>query len=150
MSTENFRAIGGNSIKIWRGRLNGKISDFFKKRSEKLIKEGKETIISNPSCKFINHCTILFNFTINTNEKYQLVHQGKFSDKFKSWKKLQEENENKHAQWLLDVERWEKEDVKKRGSAPIMPEFEKYPLSENEMFETIIYMKKGWYKKDEL
>ena len=150
MSVKSYKEIGGSSIKLWRGKINGKISDFFKKRSEKLIKEGSKTIISNPSCKFINHCTIIFNFTVNTNEKFQLIHQGKFSERFKNWKKTQEDDANKIAQWEKELEEWEKKDVKTRGSSPVKPDTEKFPLSEEKMFETIVALKKQWYKKDEI
>jgi len=145
--TSDIKEIGGNSIHLWRGIINTKISKFFQKRAEKLTKKGSKTIISNPSCKFINHCTILFNFTINTNEKYQLVHQGKFTPKYKTWRKIVEENEAKIVQWESEIQSWEKLDPEKRGPSPVKPETEKYPLTTEEMFQTILHLRKQWYKK---
>ena len=79
------REIGGSSFALWRSRLNNRISECFKKRADRLHKIGSKTIISNPSCRFINHCTIIFHFTVNNTEKYQLINQGKYIDRFKNW-----------------------------------------------------------------
>jgi hypothetical protein len=146
----DIREIGGSSFHLWRGKINTKISNFFQKRADKLIKKGTKTIISKPSCKFINHCTLLINFTVNNNEKYQLVHQGKFTPKYKEWRKIVEENETKIVQWESEVQTWEDSDPEKRGSVPVKPVIKKYPLTIEEMFQTILYYQKDWYKKDNL
>ena len=148
MSNTTKREVGGNSLTLWLGRLNGRIAKFFQNRSEKLIKKGSTTIITNPTCRFINHCTMIFNFTIDGNEKYQLIHQGKFVEKYKSWRKLVEEQEVKLNEWEISMEEWENSDINSRGAAPQKPELIKYPLTIDEMFQTILSMDKSWYKKD--
>jgi hypothetical protein len=163
METTDIREIGGNSLKLWRGNINSKIAKFFQTRSEKLIKEGSKTIISNPNCKFINHCTILFNFTINNTDKYQLVHQGRFTEKYKSWRKIEKENEIKIAEWEEAMNVWESNEKKELSKVnsksnsdvnnvpttpPAKPDVENSPLNNDEMFQTIIYQRKHWYKKD--
>jgi len=142
------REIGGNSIHLWRAKINGKIANFFQKKSERLTKKGNKTLITNPTCKFINHCTILFNFTIDTNEKYQLVHQGKFTEKYKEWRKRVEEHELRLEEWETAMDMWEKDDEETRGSAPPKPEMDANPLTNDEMFQTIIAMQKAWFKKE--
>jgi hypothetical protein len=142
------REIGGNTITLWRSRINGRISEFFRKKSERLKKKGSQTIITNPTCKFINHCTMLFSFTVDTNEKYQLIHQGKFTKKYKDWRKRVEEQKLRIEEWEASMEAWEEEDPDTRGTAPVKPDTDVYPLTTEEMFLTIIPMQKSWYKKE--
>jgi len=67
--------VGGNKFKLWLGTE-------LKKVAEKLIEGGKKNIISNPSCKLINPFTLIINFSVN-NEKYQLILQGNYKEKYK-------------------------------------------------------------------
>ena len=75
--------IGGNSALLWYGRLLGRISKYYNNRSEKLIKKGKKTVISNPSSKLVSGWTLITNFTIDGNKKYQLVTEGRYIEKYK-------------------------------------------------------------------
>lgn len=144
---ENIREIGGNSILLWCGKILKRISDYYQKRSDKYIKSGSKTVISNPTCKFINHCTIIFNFTVNTTEKYQLIHQGRFTEMYKEWNKQLKEYEDKMVTYEDALSKWERQDPEERDAAPIRPTMREFPLDKREMFETIIMMQKYWYKK---
>ena len=75
--------IGGNTAVLWYGKQLKKISKYYERRSDELIVKGHKTVISNPSCKLINGFTLLLNFTVDTNKKYQLVTEGRYIDKYK-------------------------------------------------------------------
>ena len=75
---ETANQIGGNKFLL---SLGHRLSRWGKR----LIDKGSVTIISNPSCKFINPFTLLVNFTVNGNKKYQLVIQGHYKDKYKEF-----------------------------------------------------------------
>ncbi len=109
--------------------INGRRSEYYLRRSDKLIKAGTKTIISNPTCKFINHCTMIFNFTIDNSDKYQLVHEGRFTNLFK----LHKEREDNHKKLL--------------ESGDIDGEFDELPLGENEMYLVILEKRDKWFKK---
>jgi len=68
--------IGGNRLLYWIGKK-------LQSRSESLIQRGKPMTISNPSCKLINPFTLIINFTVDTKDKYQLIMQGAYKDKYK-------------------------------------------------------------------
>jgi len=75
--------VGGNKLTLRFGRFLGSISDNLKRRSDKLNKKGTPKLVANPTCKFINPFTLIINFTVNTTDKYQLVHEGDFRVKYK-------------------------------------------------------------------
>ena len=52
MEEKSIREIGGNKNKLWLGNKLAEIS-------ERLIGEGKKTIISNPTYKLVNPFTIV-------------------------------------------------------------------------------------------
>ena len=78
--------IGGDSFRLWYGKVLQTISKYYIRRSEKLIAKGNKTYISNPTCKFINPFTLLINFTVNNKEKHQLITEGDYKDKYKEYK----------------------------------------------------------------
>jgi len=75
--------VGGNKLTLRFGRWIGKLSEKLKAKSERLKKKGKPKVVANPTCRFINPFTLMINFTVNTNDKYQLVHEGDFKVKYK-------------------------------------------------------------------
>lgn len=87
----NIRETRGNKFYLSYGNVLLKISNFFKKYSDKYLTKDNKIIISNPTCKFINPFTLMFNFTVNNKDKYQLVHEGEFTNKYKEWKKITED-----------------------------------------------------------
>lgn len=73
---ESSIEIGGNKILL-------KIGKFLTKIGEKYTNKGTSTIISNPNSRLINPFTLLINFTIDNKDKYQLIVQGDYKDKYK-------------------------------------------------------------------
>ena len=39
--------------------------------------------ITNPSCRLLNPFTLIINFTVDTSNKYQIVLQGDYKEKYK-------------------------------------------------------------------
>jgi len=68
--------IGGNRITLWVGKR-------MKNWGEKLIDKGNPLVISNPTAKMPNPFTLIVSFTVNNTEKYQVVLQGKYGEKYK-------------------------------------------------------------------
>lgn len=75
--------VGGNKLTLRFGRWVGKLSEKLKRKSDKLKKKGTPKLVANPTCKFINPFTLMINFTVDTTDKYQLVHEGNFKVKYK-------------------------------------------------------------------
>jgi hypothetical protein len=69
--------IGGNKFFYWLGNL-------FKKWSERLIEKGKVVIVTNPSAKIVNPYTVIIMFLVDGNNKYQIVLQGDFKERYKN------------------------------------------------------------------
>jgi hypothetical protein len=76
MIEDNILKIGGNRFKYWCGVR-------IQKWGNRLIEKGRYRIITNPSCKLVNPFTLLINFTVDTNEKYQVVIQGDYKRHYK-------------------------------------------------------------------
>jgi len=68
--------LGGNLFLHWLGTI-------LKSRGEKLINKGKPYVISNPNAKLANPFTLIINFTVNNIDKYQVVIQGRYANKYK-------------------------------------------------------------------
>jgi len=75
---ENIREFGGNSFLL-------NLGNFLIKKGEKYVNEGRKIIISNPTCRLINPFTLIINFTINNTDKYQVILQGDYKDKYKEF-----------------------------------------------------------------
>ncbi len=83
MEDMNIRKIGGSKRSIRYGNLLTRLGNWYINRGNKHIAKGQMTVISNPTCKFINPYTLMLSFTVNTNNKYQLIVQGDFKEKYK-------------------------------------------------------------------
>lgn len=68
--------IGGNKFLL-------SLGNYLTNIGKRLIDKGTKTIISNPTCKLINPFTLIINFTVDNNTKYQLVLQGDYKNKYK-------------------------------------------------------------------
>ena len=144
----NKREIGGNSLTIWYGKLLGKVATRYQKRSDKLIARGTKTLVSNPTCKFINPFTLLFNFTVDNNIKYQLVHQGDFKDQYRKWRVIVDDYKVKVDDYEKQLTEYELEEDKESVVTPVAPiPISESPLGNQEMFITILGKEKAWYKK---
>jgi hypothetical protein len=75
--------VGGNTLKVWYGNLFVKIGDFFTKKGTTIINENKPRLVTNPSGRLINPFTLIITFTVDTNQKFQIILQGDYKEKYK-------------------------------------------------------------------
>jgi hypothetical protein len=73
---EDSTEMGGNKIVF-------KIGSIFTKVGKKITDKGAKTTITNPSCKLISPWALILNFTVNNTDKYQLITQGDYRNKYK-------------------------------------------------------------------
>ena len=73
MIEANRMTLGGNSFYIWTGDFFKYFFGYLSDLGERLSLKGNATIITNPTAKFINHCTLLLTFTVNGTDKYQTI-----------------------------------------------------------------------------
>jgi len=145
---DNKREIGGSKLSIWYGKLLGKIAKRYQRRSDKFISKGNKTIVLNPTCKFVNPFILLFSFTVDNTEKYQLVHQGGFKDKYKAWREKCDEYLIKKDAYEVAFEEYDALENKEGVDAPTVPvKISDSPIDTAEMFMIILPKKKSWYKK---
>lgn len=70
--------VGGNKIAL-------AIGTYLEKVAKGFIARGRTLTISNPTCKLINPFTLIINFTIDGNEKCQVITQGDYKVKYKEF-----------------------------------------------------------------
>jgi hypothetical protein len=75
--------IGGNVIKVWIGSFFKSIGETFTYFGNKTIADGKVKIVTNPSAKLYNPFTLMIGFTVDANQKYQIILQGNYKEKYK-------------------------------------------------------------------
>ena len=76
ITEDNTLKVGGNKFKYWLGKKIQKLGN-------RLIERGKYKVVTNPSCKLVNPFTLLINFTVDGNEKYQVILQGDYKKHYK-------------------------------------------------------------------
>lgn len=75
--------VGGNTLKVWIGEFFNSIGEFFTKKGTNMVINNKPKIVTNPTAKLINPFTLIVSFTVDTNQKYQVVLQGDYKEKYK-------------------------------------------------------------------
>lgn len=75
--------VGGNTLKVWYGEFLNNIGEFFTNKGTNLVVNNKPKIVTNPTGKLINPFTLIVSFTVDTNQKYQVVLQGDYKEKYK-------------------------------------------------------------------
>ena len=75
--------VGGNSVKVWFGELLNSIGESFTKKGTNLVLNNKPKLVTNPTAKLVNPFTLMISFTVDTNQKYQVVLQGDYKEKYK-------------------------------------------------------------------
>ena len=75
--------VGGNTLKVWIGDFLNNIGEFFTKKGTNMVVNNKPKLVTNPTAKLINPFTLMVSFTVDTNQKYQVVIQGDYKEKYK-------------------------------------------------------------------
>jgi hypothetical protein len=75
--------VGGNSIMVMFGKLMTNIGKSILTNGEAIIAKNKTKIVTNPTAKLFNPFTLVISFTVDTNQKYQIVMQGDYKEKYK-------------------------------------------------------------------
>ncbi len=68
--------IGGN-------RLLVKIGKCLRNKGENIIRNNKSIKVTNPNCRLVNPFTLIVNFTVDDIDKYQIVLQGDYKEKYR-------------------------------------------------------------------
>lgn len=84
MEEKTTLTFGGNRFTLWYGKLLARIGERYTTRGSKLITRGNKIIVTNPTSKLINPFTLMINFVVDKN-KYQLVLEGDFKEKYKEF-----------------------------------------------------------------
>lgn len=75
--------VGGNKFKVWIGESIEKLGKNINTFGTKVIDSNKPITISNPNAKLVNPFTLLINFTVDNSQKYQIILQGNYKEKYK-------------------------------------------------------------------
>ena len=75
--------IGGNDVFLWLGKKIAKWAVNLQAWGEKLEIRSKPTLVTNPSGFLYNPFTLILAFTVDTNDKFQIVFQGDYKQKYK-------------------------------------------------------------------
>lgn len=104
--------IGGNSIYVWLGIKLNQISKWLSKKGEEFIYKGTPRIVTNPEAEFINPFLILVKFTVDNTDKYQIVLQNNFIERYKEDKNLEKFTiEEKYAVIRENQKLWYKKQI---------------------------------------
>ena len=112
--------VGGNSHLELLAELVLKIGAKITAWANKMIAKYKPIIVTNPTVKLCNPFTLIISFTVNGNEKFQVVVEGNYIQQYKDKFKLNEDGNNESE--LIDI-------------------------PENELFLIISHNQKKWFKK---
>lgn len=75
--------LGGNTLKRWLGSFSKSIGDNLLEFGNKMIAAGKVKLVTNPSAKLYNPFILVISFTVDGSQKYQIVLQGDYKDKYR-------------------------------------------------------------------
>ena len=75
--------IGGNTIKVWIGKQFNKLGKFLTEKGLNIISRHKTIFVTNPSAKLFNPFTLCITFTVDSIDKYQIVLQSDYIQKYK-------------------------------------------------------------------
>ena len=78
--------VGGNKRTLWLGELIRDIGNSLLNSGNDLINKSKPMMVTNPTARLVNPFTLLINFVVNNNQKYQVIIQGDYKEKFRESK----------------------------------------------------------------
>jgi len=75
--------IGGNDILKWIGKTIAAWAISLQAWGEQLEVKSRPTLVTNPTSFLYNPFTLIISFTVDTNDKHQIVLQGDYKQKYK-------------------------------------------------------------------
>ena len=118
---------GGNSHMEFFAEFVLKLGSKITAWGNKIMSRHKPLLVSNPTVKLCNPFTLIVSFTVNGNEKYQVVLEGNYKelykDKIKKANEINEDNNDTNT------------------------ENESIDLTDKELFSIIEANQKNWFKK---
>jgi len=82
-----MKKVGGNKTLYWLGDILSKIGT-------NLINKNKSKLVTNMGYDFINPFTLIVNFVLDNTEKYQIIIQGDYKEKYIEWSKTNKDENN--------------------------------------------------------
>ena len=76
-------SVSGNSVLVFLGKQFRGLGKFLFDKGEKMISDNKTKYVTNPSAVLINTFILLISFTVDVNDKYQIVLQGDYKQNYK-------------------------------------------------------------------
>ena len=70
------------------------LGKFMSEQGIKLMNKNKSKVLTNLSYDFINPFTLMVNFVLDNTEKYQIVIQGDYKEKYIEWSKTNKDETN--------------------------------------------------------
>lgn len=75
--------LGGNKFLVWVGGVIENIGEFLITKGKSISTGNKPKVVYNLSGKLVNAHTLIVSFTVGANDKYQVVLQGNYREKYK-------------------------------------------------------------------
>jgi hypothetical protein len=75
--------VGGNMLKLKIGNWIKSIGESICDYGDKIIVNNKPKLVTNPSGRLVNPYTLIINFRVDNNSKYQIVLQGDYKEYYK-------------------------------------------------------------------
>jgi len=75
--------VRGNTIMVWIGKQIEKFGVFINSWGSNMVIKNKTRVVTNPTAKFCNPFTIIIGFTVDNSDKYQIVLQGDYKERYK-------------------------------------------------------------------
>jgi hypothetical protein len=80
---KDLTKVGGNPLLVYVGNKLHSLGEWISNIGKNISDKNKPYIISNPTYLLVNPFTFLISFSVNGNEKYQIVIQGDYRDLYK-------------------------------------------------------------------
>jgi hypothetical protein len=81
--TDGTLKLGGNKFNVFFGKKIIDFGKFLTNFGESITNTNQPKLITNPNSKLINPFTLLINFTVDLNNKHQVILQGNYKERYK-------------------------------------------------------------------
>lgn len=84
-------SVGGNTILTFIGEVLSNVGKKINEFGDRMVINNKTKYVTNPVANLINPFTLIISFTVDVNDKYQIILQGDYKQNYKD---MQEGNFN--------------------------------------------------------